>query len=325
MRGRRRIWEMLFLVCSLSMISGRPVMASTRNNISSVRLSVSADIKPGSRFGTETVDVDVNSEKYYFDYYDIDMEGFEWEADMIPQIVIYLRAETDYYFSLSRASSVKLNGATYVKASKQDSSQTLKLTVKLTSLDEVVSELEEVKLTDNGYAMWDEVQGAASYELRLYRSDQAIGVTPQTTDQLSYNYQSMMNKEGTYFVKVRPVNGVNTSNKGEWVSSDPITLTSEQAAILRRGEGGAMPLTGEWGSDENGWYYLHSDGSQTKSDWEDIDGEWYFFDADGYMQTGWIEWNGERYYCDKSGRMLRDTVTPDGTILNSHGTPKNGN
>ncbi|MCD8368817.1 MAG: hypothetical protein LUC94_00535 [Clostridiales bacterium] len=325
MRIGRGIGRVLMILYAMTVFFVTPAMAETKKKISSVNISVEADIKPGARFGTETVEVETRSEKYYFDYYDLDMEGFEWEADMVPQIVIYLRAESGYYFSLTNASSVKLDGATYVKASKQDSSQTLKLTVKLTSLKESVADLEEVTLTDNGYAMWDEVQGAATYELRLYRNDQAIGVTPQSTDELSYNYQSMMNKAGTYYVKVRPVNGVNTSNKGDWVSSDSITLSKEQASVLRKGEGGAMPMTGEWVSDENGWRYQHRDSSYTQNGWEEIKGEWYFFDKRGYMQTGWIEWNDERYYCDNSGKMLRNTITPDGTILNSQGTPKTGN
>ena len=60
--------------------------------------------------------------------------GFEWVATDVPELSIYLRAEDGYYFSLSKLSDVKLDGATLVKASKQDSSETLKLVVKLPSL-----------------------------------------------------------------------------------------------------------------------------------------------------------------------------------------------
>lgn len=75
--------------------------------------------------------------------------------------MIYLRADEGYYFSVSKASSVKLSGATYIKASKQDSSEILKLTVKLPSFGGECRDLTEVVLTDNGYGMWDAVPGAA--------------------------------------------------------------------------------------------------------------------------------------------------------------------
>ncbi|MCD8225434.1 MAG: hypothetical protein LUC99_11435 [Clostridiales bacterium] len=37
------------------------------------------------------------------------------------------------------------------------------------------------------------------------------------------------------------------------------------------------------------------------------------------MQTGWVEWDDSRYYCDSSGKMLKNTTTPDGYILDSEG------
>ena len=40
------------------------------------------------------------------------------------------------------------------------------------------------------------------------------------------------------------------------------------------------------------------------------------------MKTGWIDWEGKRYYCDDSGAMLKDTTTPDGTILGYDGSVK---
>ena len=83
-----------------------------------------------------------------------------------------------------------------------------------------------------------------------------------------------------------------------------------------------MPVTGEWVSDQLGWWYKHSDKTYTRNGWEEIDGKWYFFGEDGYMKTGWIDWNGKRYYCDKKGVMLTNTMTPDGTILGYDGTPK---
>ena len=317
-----KIAGLLTLGCLFAGLAAMPVFAASRKRISSVNIEVKADIQPETRVGDETIEVNVKGDKYYYDYYDVENEGFEWEDNEEPKISLYLRAEAGYYFSLTKASSVRLSGATYVKATKEDSSETLKLTVKLPSLAESVGDQSEVTLTDNGYAVWKEVRGAGSYEVRLYRNGEGVGATMLTTTDTHYNFQNVMTKPGDYQVKVRPVNKVNQENKGSWKESGVIKLSSEDAAKIRNGEGGGMPVIGEWISDQTGWWYKHSDKTYTKNNWELIDGKWYFFDKDGYMKTGWIDWNGKRYYCGKNGEMLTNTTTPDGTILGFDGTPK---
>lgn len=59
-----------------------------------------------------------------------------------------------------------------------------------------------------------------------------------------------------------------------------------------------------WNLDKNGWYYLRSDRSYPKSDWELIDGKYYHFDANGYMQTGWLQDKGKWYLLSDHGWML---------------------
>ena len=59
----------------------------------------------------------------------------------------------------------------------------------------------------------------------------------------------------------------------------------------------------EWNLDGNGWWYRHSDGSYTTSNWEFINGNWYYFNGSGYMLTGWNMIGGSWYYFDGSGAM----------------------
>lgn len=304
-------------------MAAMPAFAASRKKITSVNVTVESEIEPEMKFGEESIEISVRGGKCSFDYYDIENIGFEWEEDDVPEITIYLRAEDGYYFSLSHASSVKLTGATYVKATKQDSSETLKLTVQLPSLAESLGEQGEITLTDNGYAIWDDVRGAGSYELRLYRNGRGIGASVLNTKNSYYSFQDMMTRAGSYYVKVRPVNKVNAEKKGKWSESASVSLTAEQAAAIRTGNAGGMPVRGSWKEDTVGWQYLHSDGTCTKNGWEEIKGLWYFFDEAGYMKTGWIDWDGKRYYCDESGAMLRDTITPDGIILDYDGSIKN--
>ena len=67
---------------------------------------------------------------------------------------------------------------------------------------------------------------------------------------------------------------------------------------------GKVQEEAKWILDEHGWWYRHSDGSYTKSDWEKIDGTWYYFDAAGYMVTGWLKLGSSWYYLSGSGAMV---------------------
>ena len=310
------------LTAFMAVFMAVPAMAATKN-ITSVNLVVDANVKPGTRYGDESIDVTSKDSNYSFDYYEVENTGHEWSREDIPQIIIYLRADDGYRFSLTKASDVKLKGATYIKASKQESSTILKITVKLNPLVEHVDDMTNVLLTDNGYGMWDAVPGAATYEFRLYRNGDGIGVTLLTTSATEYNFQNMMSRPGTYQMKIRPVNGFNTSNKGEWMESNLVEVSKEQAAAIRNGEAGGRPLRAEWKSNENGTWYEWEDGSYPMNQWLEIEDNWYFFDGNGYMKTGWVEWNGKQYYCNRAGILQRNTTTPDGYILDDNGTLKN--
>lgn len=322
MRAGKKAAAFIIVSMAIAVVMAVPAMAASRKKISTVNLEVESNVQPDTRYGEEEIEVDPKENTYTFDYYEINNTGFNWTREDVPEIAIYLRANEGYYFSLTKASAVKLKGATYVTAVKQDSSEVLKLTVKLPPLAESVGEMTSVKLWDNGFATWDAVSGAGSYEVRLYKNGEGVGVTILTTTDTNYNFQKQMGRSGYYKVKVRPVNGINQANKGEWLESPDINITEEQARQIRNGEAGDRPIQGEWKNDAVGSWYVRVDGTYPQEQWEQIDSKWYFFDTNGYMKTGWIDWEGERYYCAESGEMLTNTTTPDGTILNHDGTVK---
>lgn len=327
MMSKKKIIGMFTIAALMAGLMAMPVMAASKKKIKSVNIKVEATITPDTRMGSEDVDVEVkDSSKYYYDTYEVNNTGRGWSADDVPELAIYLRAEDGYYFTLTKLSDVKIDGATLVKASKQDSSETLKLVVKLPSLSEYVADFNEeetVELTNNGFAVWNPIAGAGSYEVMVYRDGNAVGVTARTTTEPNYNIKNEVTRAASYQVKVRPVNGENTSNKGKWVESNVVSYSADQVKAIRAGEAGGLPVSGEWKSDTTGWWYQHSDGTYTKNAWEEIDGKWYIFDENGYMRTGWVDWNGEKYYCDNSGEMLKNTTTPDGYILDYDGRIKN--
>lgn len=326
MMSKKRMIGMITIAALMAGLMAMPVMAASKKKIKSVNIKVEAAITPDTRMGSEDVNVDVkDSAKYYYDTYEVNNVGHGWSADDVPELAIYLNAEDGYYFALTKLSDVKIDGATLIKASKQNSSETLKVVVKLPSLSEYVADFndeETVELTDNGFAVWNPIAGAGSYEVMIYRDGNAVGVTARTTTESNYNLKNEVTRAASYQVKVRPVNGENTSNKGKWVQSNVVSYDADQVKAIRAGEAGGLPVSGEWKSDTTGWWYEHSDGTCTKNAWEEINGKWYIFDENGYMRTGWIDWNGEAYYCDNSGAMLKNTTTPDGYILDYDGRIK---
>lgn len=64
----------------------------------------------------------------------------------------------------------------------------------------------------------------------------------------------------------------------------------------------SMTVTG-WVSDEYGWKYVLSDGTEAVSSFQYIDGNWYYFDENGYMAAGWVNVDGTYYYMNDSGVM----------------------
>jgi gametolysin len=60
-----------------------------------------------------------------------------------------------------------------------------------------------------------------------------------------------------------------------------------------------------WQNNDKGYWYVHSNGSYPKEQFEKIDGTWYYFDGSGYMLAD--KWkkrpDGAWYYFDKSGEM----------------------
>lgn len=86
-------------------------------------------------------------------------------------------------------------------------------------------------------------------------------------------------------------------------------------------------FAGEWKQDANGWKYQNDDGS-FKTGWffNMPDQSWYCFDENGIMKTNaWVESDGKSYYVGEDGRMLTNSITPDGTYVDKNGLARDIN
>lgn len=307
------------LAGALAAAVAMPAYGASRKAISSVSLTIKAEIQPETDFGSEDIEIETSSDRFSVDGYEIMNEGFEWEHDTVPQLRITLTADDDYYFKVLSKDQLKLkgDGAEFVKGTRQNSSQTLLLEVKLNSLANTVGEITSVQLSQDGIASWPAAMNAGSYEVKVYRGTKAVGASLQT-DSATINCQERMTKgDESYSVRVRALNKNDTSVDSDWKESNSVYISSQQAEQFR-----ANPLsaTGAWEQEADGrWRYRGVDGNYLANAWQQIAGKWYFFDETGYMHTGWVAWEGKYYYCSESGEMLTDCMTPDSYLVGSDG------
>ncbi len=332
-RWKRRM--AMVLATALCVAAAFPAMAAT--TISSISLKVTSNISVGD---TESdVDVESTSSKYSVTAVSVTNESGEWEAGDEPELKVTVETEGSRTFDSSfTKSKVSLSGSdASVSSVTRKTSSKLYVYITLDELeggdtsgdyDLTVTELE---WDDDGTAVWDEVEDAKKYEVRLYRDDSSV-TSILTTTKEKYDFGKYFTEKGTYTFKVRAV--YNSSHKGSWVLSDEWYVTSSEArkiynasssgsdsstASTSAGPGVTTTTTATWVLDSVGWWWRRADSSYPASQWEYINNAWYYFNAAGYMVTGWVQTNGIWYYCGEDGAMLANTVTPDGYYVGADG------
>lgn len=314
MKRIRRVTAVLLAMALASAGMVTTSYAASRKKITTVSLKISSDIHVGDEIGSNGVEVETNSSKYNVDDWQFENDGFEWEETDVPKLKVTLKADENYYFAMTSASSVKLNGAgsKYVSASKQDASETLVITMTLSPMKDQAGNIETASWNNLGQATWSPAPGSDSYEVRVYKNGSPFG-SVQTITGTTADLSNLLVRAADYTFRVRGINRYNTENKGEWKEANSISIDEATAARFRE-VGGAS-----WIQDENGWWYRNGDGSYTSNNWQSINGKWYFFNEQGYMMTGWIQWNNQWYFCNPDGDMAVSTVTPDGFTVDENG------
>lgn len=309
--------KILSLVLAVSMATGLSCMtsmAATRKKITTVNLTVTADIMPGGSVFGQQAEITTKNSKIDVGECEFTNSGFQWSEQDIPRLEVKLYAQEGYYFSVAE-SGFTIDGGTYVKQAREDFSQTLTVTIDLPKVSEFTQSIESAAWGSKSMAVWSPAAGAGSYEVKVFRDGKNTGGV-KTTVGTSLDLGLLMGKIGSYTFKVRPVNKQNAENKGEWVES-PVNYVDGAAAELNRT---SSQSGGGWKQDGTGWWYVNPDGSYPVGTWQNIDGQWYFFNENGYMAKGWVAWNGKQYYCDLTGgQMLANTITPDGANVGADG------
>ena len=321
-----------------SAISLMPITSIASEKINSVSVKIEAEEE--DTMDMPDLEITTSASKYTVDGYDvtIGLDGYstyEEEEDDGPgpggnteeerdfsnepvTIEITLTAEEDYTFGVMAKDDIRVRGfdANCIKASRQNSGETLVLTVELPGIKERIGFVESPEWKDNTIASWTPAENALTYEVRLYRDDKNVGTTYETKG-TSYNFAPLMLKEGNYHYTIR-ARGLE-DEKGIKTESEPIYISKEIAESLKdkyqlkyeelpEGSGPSTPrvlLNGGWQLEDGKYWYRRDDGTFPQNEWLKLGNDWYFFDEDGHLVSNdKITWKGETYSFRKDGRMI---------------------
>jgi hypothetical protein len=297
-----------------SMFSGMAWASTSRTKISSVTLTIDADVSVGETGGTISVEVP-SSAHYSFSSYEFDDDSTEWEAGDKPKIEITLTADDDYYFS---SPSVKLKGddATVSSKSYEDDKETMIVTIRLDAL-EGNYELDNVEwLSDSSpVATWDDDEGVNQYQVRLYRNGSSVA-TATTTSSRYYDFASLITRTGDYTFRVRSYKS--SSKHGEWYESSSLDVDDDMLATIKSGNYSTASSSSSTSGTVSG---PASSGSVTFSSYwfQDTDGSWKVRDRNGNLVTNcWlcddaVSGNGQNvwYLLDANGNLVTGALVKD--------------
>lgn len=290
-----------FVAAAAMAVSMSMTAWAAETKIDTVKLEISHEKAPASGDEIGSVRAKVSGDQPYTVEYAEYMfdDGYHdtWIVGDRPVVLVELTAKNGYKFAYTSKSHFSLSGdgATFKKAKLIDGGTQMELQVYLKRIGGTLSDVQNVEWSGTT-AYWDYLEGAKSYEVRLYRDEKSV-ITQSTTEN-SYDFRNQMDREGSYTFRVRAIASYN-NRAGEWSEYSEDYYVDEDDVWRYSGDG-----SGYWQQDGRGRWYAYYGGGFPKSMWKFIDNAWYYFDNEGYMATGWRKVSGNTYYLGGDGRML---------------------
>lgn len=293
MRKQKGLCLLLAAVMALS--TGFTAWAAD-TKIDTVKLTFSYDKAPAS--GDDIGDITVRAGDSEYEVESAEYTNLEdqdtWTVGDVPEVKIELSAKDGYRFSYTSKSHFKLSGcnAEFKRAKVYDSGSYIEVYAQLKRIGGKLEGASNLEWEDTT-AVWDEIEGAKSYDVKLLRDEKTV--TTVSTTGTSYNFAGYFNREGDYTFRVRAISKYN-SKVGEW-SEDSSSFYVDEDELGHYGG------SGRWVQNQTGWWYSYDTGGYPASAWKQINGAWYYFNSAGYMLTGWQKIDRTWYYLAPSGAM----------------------
>lgn len=233
-----------------------------------------------------------DNSKYVVDYAEYVTDSEMWTVGDRPLVKVYLNAKEGYYFSSTGKSYIKLSGcgATYKSSKRYDDNTSMELEVYLKRIGGTLTGTDTIEWSGTR-AVWEEIYGAKSYEVRLKRNGNTA--TTVKTENYFYDFAGDFTKRGEYTFQVRGISEYN-DRAGEWSVESDSYYVDEEEVWYNSGNG-------NWMQNQSGWWYSYANGGYPTQSWKQIDGAWYYFNREGYMTTGWQYIDSQWYYMAPNG------------------------
>ena len=266
--------------------------AADEKKIETVPVEVTCEPLPAAGDEPGTVKAATTSQEFTVEWAEYTNDVDVWVLGDEPKVMVELYAKDGFRFSYTSKSHFTITGegASFKKARLYDSGSRMELEIELEQITGRLPAPEYLEW-DGTEAVWDELEGAKSYEVRLYRNGRTV--TTEETKNEYFDFSGHFTKEGDYSCRVRGIARYN-NRSGEWSDYSDDNYMDERD-INRYND------NGRWIQDGRGWWFLYAGGGYPTSCWKEINGAWYYFDASGYILTNWGRVDGRWYYFGPDG------------------------
>ena len=199
----------LLMAAAMTVSTGLTAYAAD-TKIDKVRLEFSYGEAPKSGDDIGDITVRAKDSEYYVEsaeYTNADNQD-TWTVGDVPEVKIELSAKDGYRFSYTSKSHFTLSGcnATFKKAKVYDSGSYIEIYAELKRIGGKLEGTSNLEWEDT-VAVWDEIDGAKSYDVKLLRDDKTV--TTVSTTGTSYDFAGYFNREGDYTFRVRAIASYN--------------------------------------------------------------------------------------------------------------------
>lgn len=341
------------LMSTMVMLTVLPMPAYAGNQkVNSVSVNLNEEKSdPGVIY---PVEVTANSSYYEISSVDVSKDYGDWKPGRKVTYTITIDAKDGYSFSKKDTRLYASNGTLTSNNSVKSGS----IEMKVNYIPKVtLQNPENIYFEDEYEAVWDEVEYASAYEVKIYKDGSYHKTEKITKNKIDLSNYATDYEDITF--DVRAVAKDSDESKylrdSEWVNCDETISSGDNTTYgsfignydnYRFQNADGSYATG-WQQINGSWYYFNAyatdkPNAAIQSSWAFINDRWYFFNEYCMMQTGWHMIDGNWYYLDSSGAMLtgwfcagpsgpwyyldtntgamwHNTTTPDGYYVNSNG------
>ncbi|MCC8126700.1 MAG: hypothetical protein LIO92_04805 [Clostridiales bacterium] len=201
---------------------------------------------------------------------------------------------------------------------------------------------EGIQYEDEYTLVWDKVQYAGGYEVKIYRdgsSYKTVSIEGRSNTEFDLSDYATDDYLITAALRaVAPSGKTKYIAASDWVMFDDESVSSSENSTVYgsfSGSGSSKKFKDSDGNTVSGWqeingtWYYFDPGNKDNavvSQWATLGGHSYIFDEDGKMQTGWVKNEDYWYYLNDGsvdglpvGALLTNTTTSDGYAVDANG------